>query len=106
MGSSTVRTWPSNEVDCPLCKMKYVLIKVADYSWIREKLYPSDESLETLKSIYRTSSMKTLLSSCPAITRVGKARLHIVFNLHGVRAFMDCWDIGSVLFGITVQRVT
>jgi hypothetical protein len=85
--------------------MKYVLIHMTRYSWVKERLLLSMEALQTLKSIYRTTSMRVLFACGPVITRVGKSRIHIIFNLHGVRAFMDCWEIDDVLFGTTVQRM-
>jgi hypothetical protein len=103
--SSTVQNWESNEIDCTLCKMKYVLISMTHYSWIKARLLPSKEALLTLKRIYRTSSMSVLFACNPVVTRVAKSRIHIIFEVNGIRAFMDCWDMNGVLFGATVQRM-
>ena len=101
--SSTVRDWQSDEIDCVLCKMKYVLIHMTHYSWVKERLLPSEGALLTLRSIYKTSSMNVLFACRPVVTRVAKNRIHIIFSVNGIRAFMDCWDIKGVLYGTTVQ---
>lgn len=103
--SSKVQDWQSNEIDCSLCRMKYVLIHMTHYSWIKARLWPSKEALLSLRSIYGTSSMSVLFACNPVVTRVGKSRIHIIFNVNGTRAFMDCWDMKGALFGATVQEM-
>ena len=51
------------------------------------------------------ADLDALLTFSPAIIRIKKDTIHIVFRLSWGRIFMDCREIGGLLYGVSVEAV-
>lgn len=92
-------------MDCQLCHRKYTIIELTDYSWIKRRLFISDLALESLRAYGLPADLDALLTFSPAIIRIKKDTIHIVFRLSWGRIFMDCREIGGLLYGVSVEAV-
>lgn len=100
-------------VSCVLCNRNYMLIEMADYSWVIQKLEPSDTLLTSLKAKFPEAELESIFTHIIGITKpkgtwrrlYKQDRLHICFEYEGIRAFIDCHYKRDTLKGLNVCEV-
>lgn len=103
----------SHDLSCPLCERNYKYIDLSDFSWVIRRLEPSNTMLETLKTKFPEADLDSVYENIIGVTRPtgtlrrifkGK-RLHICFELRGVRAYIDCHLEKDRLRGLNIFEV-
>jgi len=106
---------PTTMITCRLCHIKYELIKVRDYLWIKPKLKPTNTMLDKFKIRFPNSAFDMIYEHVVGVTRpqssIGDVflrhrHLHICFELEGTRAYVDCQEVKvrgkSILQGLDI----
>ena len=104
----------SYDVECILCPRKYKFIELQNYSWITQKLDPSDTMIESFKTLFPAADFDLLKNSIVGVVRPKgsfrdmfkqKKRLHIIFEISGKRAYIDCHQEKDTLRGLNIFEV-
>lgn len=99
----------SYELQCSLCGMKYEFIELSDFSWIRNRLEPSDTMLVAFKNRFPNAEFDSIYDNIVGVTRPKKFfrddHLHICFEIEGVRAYIDCHQKKNKLRGLDIYEV-
>ena len=106
---------PSYEITCQLCKAKYQYLRMDGYGWIRNRLFLSGYSIETIKILadeYSTPIQRNnigvidwIFNHVVGITRTEKKKLNIFFDLSNHRICLSCYEEKKSLNGLSVYKV-
>jgi hypothetical protein len=80
-----------------------------DYSWIRERLYLTESTLVSFKSIYAVGEvdLDDLFGSVTGVAKLPDHRFHICIEKFGIKSYVDCYydREKDQLIGGLVQRL-
>lgn len=114
---SSTREFLSSDVECILCGRKYKFIELQNYSWVTQKLDPSETMIVTFKSLFPVDDFNVLSNSIIGVVRPKgrvralrdlfkqKKRLHIIFEIGGKRAYIDGHQEKDTLRGLNIFEV-
>ena len=99
----------SYELQCSLCQRDYKFIELDDFSWIENRLEPSDTMLETFKTKFPNVDFDSIYDNIVGITRpkrlLRRNHVHVCFEIEGVRAYIDCHQKKDRLRGLDIYEV-
>ena len=111
-GSISTKSKKVKETKCINCTRKYLPINFGNKLLIKKWFRPKNEMLDTFRIMFPSEkNINTILENFVAITKPHKMygqkeHRHIVFDLNGERAYVDCEVASqSIWRGLSIERI-